>query len=312
MNRTFPFLFYAGACLLLFASCSKDSGDGTDAAGRLRVVTTTSMITDMVRIVGGGHIQVTGLMGPGVDPHLYRAKARDVTRLSTAGVIFYNGLHLEGKMGDVLEKLQQGGTMTVAVAEAIDRSKLLKPAEFEGAYDPHVWFDVTLWMEAVKLVETTLIDRDPDHKDAYHANARAYVKELGSLDQEVKAMAQGVPEDQRVLITAHDAFNYFGRAYGFEVRGLQGISTASEAGAADVRDLADFIVKRRIPAIFVESSVPVANIEAVVAACRSQGHTVKVGGELYSDALGTAGTPQGTYVGMVRHNITTIVTSLKQ
>jgi manganese/zinc/iron transport system substrate-binding protein len=249
-------------------------------------------------------------MGPGVDPHLYKAREGDIMRLSQADVIFYNGLHLEGKMADVLEELGRGDRVTAAVADAIDRSKLLKPAEYEGAYDPHVWFDVRLWQEVVGLIRDTLAKRDPEGAEAYRANAQAYLARLDELHRYVAGEAEKVPEKQRVLITAHDAFNYFGRAYGFEVRGLQGISTAAEAGAADVRELAAFIVSRGIPAIFVESSVPAQNIEAVVAACRAQGHTVKIGGELFSDALGSAGTPAGTYTGMVRHNTDTIVESL--
>lgn len=226
-----------------------------------------------------------------------------------ADVIFYNGLHLEAKMADVLEQMQ-GSIRTVAVTDAIDRNLLIAPPQFEGAYDPHVWFDVTLWMKAVEKVRDTLVEMDPASADTYDANAQRYLEELAQLDAYVRAQAERVPAEQRVLVTAHDAFHYFGRAYGFEVRGLQGISTATEAGTADVQALADFIAERRIPAIFVESSVPQRNLEAVQEAVRARGFEVKIGGQLYSDAMGDPGTPEGTYVGMVRHNIDTIVTAL--
>jgi manganese/zinc/iron transport system substrate-binding protein len=218
-------------------------------------------------------------------------------------------LHLEAKLAEMLERLGERVT-TVAVTDGIDRNVLLKPAEFEGQYDPHVWFDVTLWMKAVERVRDTLIDMDPGSADLYRANAAAYLAQLEDLDGYIRAQAARVPEDQRVLVTAHDAFNYFGRAYGFEVRGLQGISTAAEAGASDVRGLADFLAQRKIRALFIESSVPVRNIEAVQAAVRSRGWDIGIGGELFSDAMGSAGTAEGTYIGMVRHNIDTIVKAL--
>ena len=295
----------------LLAACNQPAAQaGADLSERpIRVVTTTGMITDIVQIVGGERVQVTGLMGPGVDPHLYKASEGDVIRMAAADVVFYNGLHLEAKVGEVFERMG-GRVKTVAVTDSIDRAVLLAPPEFEGAYDPHVWFDVTLWMKAVERVRDALIEMDPEHAELYRANAENYLAELNALDGYVRSQAQQVPEEQRVLITAHDAFNYFGRAYGFEVRGLQGISTAAEAGTADLRTLADFIDERRIPAIFVESSVPQRNIEAVQAAVRSRGFDVQIGGELFSDAMGSPGTPEGAYIGMVRHNIDTIVGAL--
>ena len=248
-------------------------------------------------------------MGPGVDPQLYKATAGNVATLMNADVIFYNGLHLEAQLGEVLEQMQDR-TVTVAVAEGIDTDLLLAPPEFEGAYDPHIWMDVTLWMEAVGSVRDTLVELDPSHAEIYQRNAQSYLAELEELHQYVLSQAARLPADQRVLITAHDAFNYFGRAYGFEVRGLQGISTVSEASTSDVQGLAAFIVERRIPALFVETSVPVRTIEAVRAAVQAQGFEVSLGGELFSDAMGDPGTPEGTYIGMVRHNINTIVESL--
>jgi manganese/zinc/iron transport system substrate-binding protein len=267
------------------------------------------MISDMAQVVGGDYVDVYGLMGPGVDPHLYKASAGDVKLLSSGDIIFYNGLHLEGAMVEVLEKMSRQ-TTTVAVASQIPESLLQAPPEFEGLHDPHVWFDVSMWMYAVEAVRIALVDYDPLHEAEFNANAENYIAELKKLDQYVAEQARRVPEGQRVLVTAHDAFNYFGRAYGFIVRGLQGISTASEAGTADIQQLADFIAERKIRAIFIESSVPKRNIEAVQAAVKSRGFDVAIGGELFSDAMGDPGTPEGTYIGMVRHNIDTIVKAL--
>lgn len=297
--------------MALLVACSQPASqsDADLSQRQIRVVTTTGMITDIAQIVGGERVQVNGLMGPGVDPHLYKASEGDVILLAEADLIFYSGLHLEAKMAEVFEKMH-GRVRTAAVTEGIDPDLLLTPAEFEGAHDPHVWFDVTLWMKAVESVRDTLVERDPKNAKLYQTNAENYLKELAELHDYVKAQAEKVPAEKRVLITAHDAFNYFGRAYGFEVRGLQGISTATEAGTGDVQGLARFIAERKIPAIFVESSVPERNIEAVQAAVEARGFKVKVGGELFSDAMGDPDTPAGTYVGMVRHNIDTIVSAL--
>ncbi len=297
--------------LVLLVACRQaDAKTLGDLSGRqIRVVTTVGMITDIVETVGGERLKVTGLMGPGVDPHLYKASERDVIRLAEADLVFYNGLHLEAKLVDVFERMG-GRVKTVAVTDQIDRAVLLAHEDYENAYDPHVWFDVTLWMQAVEQVRDTLIEVDPSSANLYRANAEAYLAELVELDDYVRAQAERVPAEQRVLITAHDAFKYFGQAYGFEVRGLQGISTATEAGTGDVQDLARFIAEREIPAIFVESSVPLRSVEAVKAAVRARGFQVDIGGELFSDAMGSRGTPEGTYVGMVRHNIDTIVSAL--
>ena len=295
--------------IIVWTGCNPEKQPNDASGDKLRVVTTIGMITDIVKNVGGERVEVTGLMGPGVDPHLYKASAGDVQRLTSAQLIFYNGLHLESKMGDILAKMS-GDTKTVAVTEAVDRSLLLTPPEFEGQYDPHLWFDVILWMKAVGKVRDTLSEFDSDNTLMYWSNAERYLAKLAELHEYVKAQAERVPSEQRVLVTAHDAFNYFGKAYGFEVRGLQGISTATEAGIADVQGLATFIAKRRIPAIFVESSVSTRSLKAVKAAVKSKGFDVEIGGELFSDAMGNEGTPEGTYIGMVRHNIDTIVTAL--
>ncbi len=266
------------------------------------------MIADAVSEVGGDRVEVTALMGPGVDPHLYKASAGDVGRINRAGIVFYNGLHLEAAMADVLGSTRQ--VKTVAVGEAVDPSLLLRPPEFEGQYDPHIWFDVKLWSRAVERVRDALIEVDPEGEAVYRSSANRYLEELRALDEYVGRRVNEIDPSKRVLVTAHDAFNYFGRAYGLEVRGLQGISTATEAGASDVRALAEFIAQRRIPAIFLESSVSSRAIEAVQAAVRPQGFNVAIGGELFSDAMGDAGTEEGTYVGMVRHNVDTIVGAL--
>lgn len=301
--------------LILLASLAACSDTGAANSGDLsertiRIVATTGMITDIVEEVGGERVTVEGLMGPGVDPHLYSASEGDVTRLREADIIFYNGLHLEAQMANVLERMNETGARTVAVTDSVPRESLLAPPEFAGAYDPHIWFDVSMWMQAVEVVRDALMELDAQNAEIYEENAAAYLEQLASLHAYVLEQAERVPQEQRVLVTAHDAFNYFGRAYGFEVRGLQGISTASEASTADVQELARFIVERQIPAVFIESSVPQRNIEAVQAAVRAQGAEVTIGGALFSDAMGNPGTPEGTYVGMVTHNIDTIVSAL--
>jgi manganese/zinc/iron transport system substrate-binding protein len=313
-EKVMPFKYLA--CVLaisglIFAGCGqKEEDKDTDISRRsINVVSTTGMITDIIKNVGGERVTAIGLMGPGVDPHLYKASAGDVNRMQKADIIFYNGLHLEGAMAELFEKMESRKT-TVAVTGGVPEDRLLSPPEFEGAHDPHVWFDVSLWMEAVRVVRDALAKLDSINTGIYEANSRAYLDKLQDLHEYVKSRASDVPQEQRVLVTAHDAFNYFGRAYGFVVRGLQGISTATEAGTADVQELSSFIVQRRIPAIFIESSVPRRTIEAVQAAVKSKGFDVKIGGELYSDAMGNPDTPEGTYIGMVRYNIDTIVTAL--
>jgi manganese/zinc/iron transport system substrate-binding protein len=278
------------------------------------VVATTGMIADAAKVIGGNHVAVYTLMGPGVDPHQYKASAGDLQRMQAAKLVLYNGLHLEGKMADVFEQMSKR-TKTVAVTHRMDPQRDLRPAAagYEGTHDPHVWFDVSLWMKGVEAVRDALIELDPTHAADFRANAGAYLKELAALHEEVKAKAGTVPKERRVLVTAHDAFYYFGRAYGFEVHGLQGISTASEPSTRDVQELARLIGTRKLPAIFGETSVPDRNIQAVVDAVRTgYGFDVRfVGEKLFSDALGSPGTPAGTYVGMVRHNIDTIVEALK-
>lgn len=296
--------------ILLSVSCTTKNNSVNISDRRIKVIATIGMITDAVKNIGGDRVEVIGLMGPGVDPHQYKATARDLGRMFDADIIFYNGLHLEGKMADLFEKMRDRGKTAVAVSEDIQPSVLLSFSQFSDAHDPHIWFDVTLWMQAVETIRDSLYRIDPEHSSLYKQNAEKYLQELAQLHEYVKSQAQKIPSGQRVLITAHDAFAYFGRAYGFEVRGLQGISTAAEAGTGDLRELAHFIVERKIPAIFIESSIPVRNVEAVKAAVKSRGFDVKIGGELFSDAMGSEGTEEGTYIGMVKHNIDTIVGSL--
>ena len=239
----------------------------------LRVVTTIGQIADAVRRVGGDRVQAQGLMGPGVDPHLYRASESDITRLESADAVFWNGLHLEAGMSGVLERMGDLGVHSIRVTDDIDRARLLAPPEFQGAYDPHIWFDLDLWSTVVGTVRDALIAMDPDGAEIYRANAAAYIAEIGELDEYVKTRALEVDERVRVLVTAHDAFNYFAKRYDLEVRGLQGISTESEASTADVQDLARFISERGIPAVFIESSVPDQGVQAVIEAAAARGHT---------------------------------------
>ena len=297
---------------LVLAGCGKVNNAKVDLSQRpIAITTTVGMISDIVKNVGGERVVVTGLMGPGVDPHLYKPSAGDIAKLEDADVIFYGGLELEGRMTDVFEKQAQTGKPTFAVSAGIDRAKLRNPPEFKGKYDPHIWFDVSLWQDAAREVAKQLSTLDPNSQAVYERNLATYLGQLDELHQYIKAQAATLPAENRVLVTAHDAFGYFGAQYGFEVRGLQGISTASEAGAGDVQSLADFIAERKIKAIFVESSVPQATIEAVQQAVQSRGWDVQIGGQLFADAMGNEGTPEGTYVGMVRHNVDTIVGALK-
>jgi manganese/zinc/iron transport system substrate-binding protein len=278
--------------------------------GRLRVVATTTVVADLLRAIGGDDIRFESLMGPGVDPHLYAPSAGDVRRTSAAQAVFYNGLHLEGKMSEVLEQMGRRGVPTVAVAECIPEEDLITADGFSGVHDPHVWFDVGLWMRAAACVRDQLGVLDPENAAGYLERGNAYMDELRELDEWVEDRVAEIPPERRVLVTAHDAFSYFGRAYGLEVRGLLGISTAAEAGAADVTELAKFIETRRIPAIFVESSVSPRYVEALQQAVAARGFEVTIGGSLYSDALGEPDGPEATFPGTVRANVNTIVDAL--
>ncbi len=281
------------------------------AEKKIKITTTVTMVADLARNVGGDRVEVEALMGPGVDPHLYKAAASDVTKLQQADVIFYSGLLLEGKMQDIFSKLARSKRFVYPVTESIPLDRLLEPPEFAGHYDPHVWFDVPLWKLCIDTVAKGLSEFDPAGKEGYEKRAAATRARLDELHAWALKKAGELPADRRILVTSHDAYNYFGRAYGFQVVGLQGISTVSEAGLADVAKLTDFIKQKKIKAVFVESSVPHDTIERI-----SRDAGVKIGGELFSDAMGTPGQIEngydlGTYEGMVKHNLTTIVDALK-
>ncbi|MBJ7879761.1 metal ABC transporter solute-binding protein, Zn/Mn family [Gelidibacter salicanalis] len=296
--------------ILLFTlifSCKNDKNDN----GNLNIVTTTTLITDLVTHIGGDRLNIQGLMGTGVDPHLYKASEGDVTKLVNADLIFYGGLHLEGKLVEVFEKMQSQNLQTIAVSDALDPKTLIGSAYFASNYDPHIWFDVNNWELITAFVVKKLSEADPENSTFFEENGNTYLDQLKALDAEIRATISTLPKEKRILVTAHDAFNYFGQAYGFEVVGLQGLSTATEAGVMDVQNLANFIIDKKIKAIFVESSVPKRTIEALQAAVNSKNYNVEIGGTLFSDALGNAGTPQGTYIGMFKHNVNTIVNALK-
>lgn len=293
----------------LLAACGGTPPDRS-AGAPLRVVATTGMIADSAARIAGERAEVVALMGPGVDPHLFKASEGDVRKLSEADLILYNGLHLEGKMGDILVKIARTRAV-VAVSETVPEASLREPPEFAGHYDPHVWFDVRLWATTLDSIAAAFAEVDPDNAEAYRADSEAYRAELLELDAWVETRIAEIPEPQRVLITAHDAFGYFGQRYGVRVVGLQGISTLAEAGLRDVERVVDLVVSGGVKAIFVESSVPRRSIEAVQAACRERGHDVAIGEQLFSDAMGAAGTTEGSYPGMVRHNVNAIVDALR-
>lgn len=293
--------------ILIFGCSGQKSADDN---GKINIVTTTGMIYDAVNNIAHDRVEIQALMGPGVDPHLYKATQGDLSKLNNADIIFYNGLYLEGKMGEVFKKLSRVKDV-LPVAEIIDKEKLRDSPLYKDAYDPHVWFDVSLWQLVVAYIAEILEQKDPQHKDYYRKNSTAYLKKLDSLDFYVKNKIKEIPQNQRVLITAHDAFGYFGDAYDIEVKGLQGISTVSEFGLKDIAGLIDLITERNIKAVFVETSVSDKAISAVVQGSRENGQEVVIGGKLYSDAMGEFGTFEGTYVGMVTHNVNTIVEALK-
>lgn len=296
------------ALAIFMVSCTPST---QNKSGKLTVVTTTTMITDIVSEIGKDKIEVQGLMGAGVDPHLYKASEGDVNKLYNADLVFYSGLHLEGKLVEVFEKMQHQGVKTIALSDTLDKGHLIESENFAANYDPHIWFNIDLWRKVTAYAASKLMEADPNNKAYYQANLNSYLVKFDSVAQVIENTIKELPEDKRILITAHDAFNYFGQKYGFEVLGLQGISTATEAGVQDVQNLTDLIVKRKVKAIFIESSVPKRNIEALQAAVDSKGFKVNIGGELYSDACGDAGTVEGTYLGMFMHNVNTIVNALK-
>ena len=297
--------------LVLCAACAESSGS-IKRESTIKVVTTTSLIGDLVENIAGEAVEVTSLMGTGVDPHLYKASAGDVEKLAGADMIFYNGLNLEAKITDVLGQMRKSGIFTVGVAEGIDNSLLFSPEEYQGYYDPHIWFDVALWKKAAKVVMEAFTFYDPENAPVYRRNAESYLEELDLLQAYIQKKIATLQPDRKVLITAHDAFNYFGKGYGFEVMGLQGISTDSEASVADIKNLSKTITERKIPAVFVETSISPRYMRALRASVKARGFDVRIGGSLYSDSMGNPGTEEGTYIGMFKSNVDTIVESLSR
>lgn len=307
MYRPIKRIAAVGFLMITIISCRNENKSTTE---KLKIVTTTSMITDLVKNIGGDMVEINGLMGAGVDPHLYKASEGDVTKLHEADVIIYNGLHLEGKLVEVFEKMGSN-KKTVSLGQSLDTKKLIGSEYFASNYDPHVWFNIQFFKQFCNTVTQTLAANDIKNADAFRENNILYQKKLDSLETAVRASIASLPIEKRILVTAHDAFNYFGKEYGFKVVGLQGISTATEAGVQDVIRLSQFIIDNKVKAVFIESSVPRKTIEALQEAVLSKNHEVVIGGSLYSDALGNAGTIEGTYIGMFNANVKTIVTALK-
>ena len=296
------------AACLLGVGCGGGSESNSD--GRLKVVATTGMIGDVAQRIVGDRAAVQTLMKAGIDPHLYKPTRSDLQAMQSADVVFYNGLLLEGKMTDTFARAADSGKVVRPVTEDIDSSYLLKTEGSQEHYDPHVWMDPTAWEQSADVIRAAMVGLDPDGAALYDANAEAVVDEIRRLDAYAESVLHSVPEEQRVLVTAHDAFNYFGRRYGYEVVGIQGLSSESEAGVRDIERIVDLLVEREIRAVFIESTINPRNVEALVNGAAARGHTVVVGGELFSDAMGPGGTYEGTYVGMIDHNVTTVARAL--
>ena len=304
LKRRLPCLAVAVITLFTLTACAP--AKNISKAG-LNVTVTTTMLLDLTQQIGGDCVNVQGLMGSGVDPHQYRASAGDVIKMQQADVVIYSGLHLEGKMGEVLSSLESYGKTVICAADGIDEELLIQN---DGVYDPHIWFDVKLWQMAAEEVAEGLSAADPDNGSVYEYNLAVYTRRLEELEQYIRAKTSELSENQRVLITAHDAFGYFGRAYGFTVMGLQGVSTAAEAGTADVSHLAAFIAENRVHAVFIETSLPVKSIEALQEAVRAKGFETRLGGALYSDSLGDERNGENSYIAAFVHNIDVIVEGL--
>ncbi len=319
-SRSHPLRQLAGAIALAIIALVPGCGRSTSQADQAppshapnvpyTLVATVGMVADIARAVAGARAHVVGLLGSGVDPHLYKPTRTDIAALLESDVVLYSGLRLEGRMIDALDRAAQAGRTVHAVTEALDESTLLHPEQFEGHPDPHVWMDPSMWARVVGEIRDVLTEYDPAGATSYAEHAEAFTTELAALDAYAERVLATVPDAQRVLVTAHDAFNYFGRRYNFEVVGIQGISTESEAGVRDIEAIVDLLVQRRIPAVFVESTVSERNINALITGARARGHEVAIGGNLYSDAMGEPGAYEGTYIGMIDHNVTTIARAL--
>lgn len=318
VRRSFslPALFAVATATLMLAGCSnlgEPTGTSDSGGGEAKVVTTTNFITDTVRQIGGDRVSVDALMGPGVDPHLYKASAGDVTALREADIIFYGGLYLEAKMEEVLEEIGESKPV-YAVTESMPRERLLDApvnATAEEEFDPHVWFDPALWIYAAETVRDRLIEVDPEGVEVYGRNTEAFLAGIRRMDAEAERKLGGIPAGRRVLVTSHDAFRYLGRRYDIDVEAIQGLSTAAEATTDDIERIAGLIAERGVKAVFVESSVPRQTVEAVLASARERGQDSVIGGELFSDAAGEDGTPAGTYQGMFESNVDLLVEGLR-
>lgn len=308
------FLLSIGSFVILVGCNSLEQTDAKDQRGAsnqkempIQVVTTIAQIGEPIQIIGGDRVEVESLMGPGVDPHLYEATQGDIQTLEKADIIFYNGLNLEGNMGEIFSKMQER-KKTFAIAEAIDEEELL--IDEDGALDPHIWFDLDLWKEALDEATEVLKEYSPENADYFEGNKEQYFAQLDELKNEAIEKLSSIPEEQRILVTAHDAFGYFGRMYDIEVVGLQGLSTEDEVGLSDIQATIDLIIEKQVPSVFVESSVNPNSIKAVMEGAAKAGLQVKLGGELFSDAMGEEGTEEGTYLGMYRHNVNTVYEGL--
>jgi len=275
----------------------------------MKVVATTGMIADAARQVGGDAVEVRALMGPGVDPHAYRQTRSDIVAMTNADLVLWHGLYLEAQLEDFMRDLAANQNV-VAVAESMPRNLLIGHDDYKDKFDPHVWMNPNLWTRIVLSIRDALIAARPEAKATFEANAENHLAALRELAVYASRVLSSVPAESRVLVSAHDAFNYFGSAYGFEVVGIQGISTESEAGLNRIETLVDLLVKRGIKAVFVESSVSDRNVRALIEGAAARGHEVEIGGTLYSDAMGQPGTYEGTYIGMLDHNVTTIARAL--
>jgi len=303
-------LFMLGLISALFTACSEKKTASDTLPDNYTIVATCTMVTDVVKNIAGDKAQVIGLMKEGVDPHLFKPTRDDLVTLSKGDVIFYSGLMLEGRMADSFAKMGREGIPCYAVTELLDDEYLLEPEDFDGHWDPHVWNDVQAWMSAAQKVGKALAELDPKNASTYEANAKAYSEKLEALDAYAKKSIATIPEKSRVLITAHDAFNYFSRAYGIKVMAAQGVTTESEAAISDIQNLVNYVVENDVKALFVENITSDRNLQAILEGAAAKGHKIEIGGELFSDATGPVGTYEGTYIGMVDHNVTLITRKL--
>ncbi|MEH7385390.1 zinc ABC transporter substrate-binding protein [Bacillus sp. JJ1521] len=308
-KTVFRFIILGLAMIVSLMGCAKSTTqtDGKDQEDTIHVVTTIAQIGEPMQLIGGDRIKVTSLMGPGVDPHLYQATQGDITTLQHADIIFYSGLHLEGRMGEIFEKLKETKP-TFAIGESIDEDRLL--ADEGGAIDPHIWFDLDIWKDGLASATQRLKQYSPEDAVYFEENKQKYFAKIDELKAEASKKLASIPKEQRVLVTAHDAFGYFGRMYDIEVVGLQGLSTEDEVGLSDIQSTVDLLLEKNVPSVFVESSINQNSIKAVIEGAAKKGQDITLGGELFSDAMGKAGTEEGTYLGMYRHNVNTIYDGL--